>query len=106
VYRLTAGGDQYGSGSCPGAFAPTGVCATGGVRFGGRTFGPSATGGLGGDETSTGVLAAAEPGTCTRLIACVPQPPYPPRTAITVQVPAGSAMLLSGRTPPRARSNR
>ena len=72
---------------------------------GGRTFGPS-TSGLGGDETSTGVLGAPAPGTCTVLISCLPQPPYSPAGTITVQVPPASATLLTGRTPPHARAKR
>jgi hypothetical protein len=98
---LTAPGSEYGLAPCPASFAPTGLCATGAVSFGGRTFGAEAPGGDGGDSTSTGVLGPPADGTCTTLVTCAPQPPYAPATQITVPVPAGSAVLLTGRTPPR-----
>jgi hypothetical protein len=101
--RLSAPGSEYGLAPCPDSFAPTGLCATGAVSFGGRTFGAQTSGGDGGDSTSTGVLGPPADGTCTILAACVPQPPYAPATQITVPVPAGSAVLLTGRTPHRRR---
>jgi hypothetical protein len=106
VARLAAPAVRPGSASCPTPLAPTGLCASGGVTFGGRTFGPHAADSLGGDETSTGVLGAPAPSTCSQLISCIPQSPYSPSTAITVEVPAGSAMLLTGRTAPPGRAKR
>lgn len=101
IARMSAAGAIYAGPGCPGSFAGTGLCATGGATFGGATFGQPTAGLLGGDVTSTGVLAPAAPGTCTVLTACVPQPPYAPPRTITIPVPAGSAALLTGATPPR-----
>jgi hypothetical protein len=98
--RLSARGRPSASPSCPAAYARTGLCATGGVRLGGATFGPAAAGG--GDSTATGLLGRPAPGTCRRLPACAPQPPG---AGIVLTVPAGSAVLVSGvRAPPARRA--
>jgi hypothetical protein len=99
--QLDAPGKAPSRGTCPPLDAPTGLCATGGVSFGGSSFGPRVFRGLGGDQAATGLLGPPAAGTCTRLL-CVPQPPDAPRQSITVDVAAGSAVLLTGRTPPPA----
>jgi hypothetical protein len=78
---------------CPGGYASTGLCATGGVSLGGASFGPEAY--LGGDRTSTGVLGPARRGTCTLLVRCDRQPAH--GTGITLTLPGGTAVLVSGR---------
>jgi hypothetical protein len=106
VERLTASGALHPAAGCPRRYIRTGLCATGGIRLGGRTFGVSTPGGIGGDETLSGLLGPPAPGTCLVLAACISQPPYAPRRTIVVTVPAGSATLLTGVTPPRTRRTR
>jgi hypothetical protein len=77
---------------CPRGYASTGLCAIGGVSLGGASFGPEAY--LGGDRTRTGVLGRPRPGTCVRLIRCAPQDPH--SDAITLTLPGGSAVFVSG----------
>jgi len=76
---------------CPRGYASTGLCAIDGIRLGGASFGPEAY--LGGDRTTTGVLGKPARGTCTRLLECVRQPPG---SAITLTMPPGTAVLVSG----------
>jgi hypothetical protein len=78
---------------CPPGYASTGLCATGGVSLGGASFGPEAY--LGGDRTRTGVLGPARRGTCTLLVRCDPQPAH--STGISLTLPGGTAVLVSGR---------
>jgi hypothetical protein len=78
--------------------AATGLCATGGVRLGGATFGPHAP--AGGDLTRTGRLRRPPRGTCRRLLACAPQPPG---HVIVLTVPAGSAAMVAGTPAGRPR---
>lgn len=91
-----------GDAACPADYVPTGLCATGGVTFGGRTFGSEDLQ-LGGDWTSTGALGPRLRGTCVRIVACVRQDPGP---AITVAMPPGSAALLTGSLPTNVWSTR
>jgi hypothetical protein len=102
--RLTAPSAAYGL-TCPGALSRTSLCASGDILLGGQTFGRPA-GGLGGDVTSSGLLGAMSPGTCVDAAACIPQPPYAPDRTLTVPVPAGSAIVLTGMTPPPRAHNR
>jgi hypothetical protein len=104
--RLTASGAIHPVARCPRAYARTGVCATGGISLGGRTFGLSTAGGIGGDETRTGLLGPPAPGTCLVLTLCAQQPQYAARDTITVTVRGASATLLTGVTPPRRRRTR
>jgi hypothetical protein len=105
LQRLSAAGAPYDGPACPASFAGVGLCATGGVSLGGATFGPPARG-VGGDRTETGTLGSPALGTCGQLTACVTPPPYASAHTVAVPVAAGSAVLLTGVTPPSRRSNR
>jgi hypothetical protein len=71
--------------------AAAGLCATGGVTFGGASFGPRSH--RGGDRTLTGALRTPARRTCRRLVACTAQRRGP---VISLVVPGGTAVLVSG----------
>jgi hypothetical protein len=86
---------------CPAADDASGLCATGGITLDGATFGRRDP--AGGDHTSTGVLGAPAPDTCSALLVCTAQRRSSSWTVL--QVAPASAEFLSGPPVPSRRGS-